>query len=256
MRARFAQSRVAAAWLAAAGLGSLGCTHAHDDFASDAGAIDDAPMDGGTGDAVAEASACRPGSIAGFAPKAAPGPLAQSNACNGFGGPTGFVSAYGEACLAADQGSRTYSTCAAFGVPDASGADACFHCLITPEDASTYRVVVLAPIGILDYAGCIQAVDPSDAGRSCAQAMNDAYTCAEYACKPNCPVTDDTSYVALTTCLDEASKGPCLSYTLLEVECLAAAEGDGGTRFDQVCFHGDSVLSKYLTMAQYFCGAN
>jgi hypothetical protein len=201
-----------------------------------------------------DGGACRPGDVSGFEPPSSVPPAAVSLACNGYGGDGGLVQSYANACLGY---SATYATCAGFAAPDAGGAAACYACLTTPEspDASSYGVVVAASMPVVNYAACIEAVDPTSAGRSCALALYVAASCADYACKAACPVVDQASLDAYTTCINTALYGACTGYTF-ESACLATEKGDGGTPVASVCFAGPSTVSHYLSIAQLLCGGS
>jgi hypothetical protein len=137
----------------------------------------------------------------------------RSLACAGFDEAGGFLESYPDQCLSFP---AKYSSCQAFAPPDGSAPEACYRCLYTPEDPKaesgrSYGVVYGASIPIIDYSGCILAVDPSEAAASCAHSLNLAGACADYACRIMCHVVDDPSYFAFTRCFDEALSGPCMS---------------------------------------------
>jgi hypothetical protein len=198
---------------------------------------------------------CHPGNVSGYRPPAYVGASTVSLACDGFNVEGGLVQSYGDACLGH---AATYATCAAFAVPDAAGAAGCYGCLVTTEspDASTYGAVVVATIPVVNYNGCIQMVDPSEAGVSCAHALSAAYGCYEYACKAACPITDETSRAAFVTCANEAASGACAGYTLPGQACLTAEQGDGGTSVATICFAGTTAEDHYFSVAHHFCGGH
>lgn len=242
-------------------LASTSCS-ASDGAASDAGrdgtgTAADADDAGPTGDgAPGESAACRPGSVAGFQPASfVPGILSAPRACDGFGDDGGFVQSIGDACLGH---AATYDTCAAVALADAAGASACYDCLLTPQipDASAYGASALAVVPIVNYAGCVQALDPSDAGKSCARALSDAYLCYEYACEGACSVTDEASRDAFVACVNEASTGACLAYSLAAQNCMLVEQGDGGSLVGSVCFGGSSAEDHFLSVAHHFCGGD
>jgi hypothetical protein len=103
-------------------------------------------------------------------------------------------------------------------------------------------------------AGCVQDVDPTEAGTSCARALYAAGVCALYACESTCPVTDDVSRAAFEVCTNEALSGACAGYALPATSCVVAEKGDGGTPVATVCFAGSPALDHYLAFAKYFCG--
>ena len=104
---------------------------------------------------------------------------------------------------------------------------------------------------VLDVAGCIQETDETDAGYQCAEAVQAAWECTEYACKTNCPVTDSTSRAAYVTCTSAAATGVCSAYTTAAQTCIAAEEADSGspTEVQLNCFDGTTPL------LEYFCGS-
>jgi hypothetical protein len=235
----------------------------HPDGGSDANPLDsqvdqgaDSIPDGiGAGEGEPVSAGCVPGDLSGFQPPLFVPIAPPSHACDGFNGIGGLVQVYGDACLSR---SATYESCGSLDSPDGGGATDCHACLVTPErsDASTYGVVVIATVPVVNYGACIQAVDPSNAGQSCARALYASAACAEYACKPSCPITDQTSQAAYVVCANAASTGPCLGYTLSSDSCVAAEQGDGGTPVATICFAGATALDHYLTVAHYFCGGN
>jgi hypothetical protein len=209
----------------------------------------DAALDAG-------ASACHPVGVSGFQPGAYIGPLVRSMACDGFNGEGGLVEAYGNACLSHN---ATYESCAGLSPPDAATASACLACLVTPErtDASQYGVVIATNASpIVNYFGCIQALDPTEAGVSCAHALDEAAQCADYACESVCPVSDDSSQAAFLACFNEALTGACLDHALRAQSCLATEQGDGGTPIAKVCFGGTTAEDHYSATARYFCGGS
>jgi hypothetical protein len=210
----------------------------------------DAPIDAGS-------LSCQPGSIAGFVPHHYIGPLTRSTACAGFDGEGGLVQTYGDSCLGA---SATYKACRGFSAPDAAGAGACLRCLgsSAAPGAPGYAVVLEGTGPVLNYPGCIQAVDPTDAGVSCALAMEAALECFDYACKTACPpVVDDVSLNAYLACVNTAQTSVCLGYALSVRSCVEEEASDGGSPVATICFGGGvtgSAEDHYLTTAPYFCG--
>jgi hypothetical protein len=262
-------------WMVAAGLAVCmlvcsGCTGGSNGTSSDGGdgaaPVSDGGVDEpreGDGWVAADAAAtspdadeggCHPMSVAGFQPSALV-PTRPSLACNGFNGDGGLVQSYGDSCIGH---SRTFGACAAVAIPDAAGAAACYGCLVTPEspDASPYGAAVIVTIPFVNYGGCIQAVDPTEAGVSCAQTLSAAATCADYACRQACPVTDDSSYNAYVACWNEATSGACSGYWLPAEGCMLTEQGDGGTDVARICFGGATTEDDYLSLAHYFCGGN
>ncbi len=215
----------------------------------------DAPMDAMTdiADAAPDAEGCHPGDVSGFVPPSGVPDAAISLACNGQNGDGGLVPSYGDACLGV---SATYDSCTGFAAAEGGSAAACYACLVKParEIASSYAVVVAAAIPVVNYSGCIETLDPTAAGKSCAVTFAATASCADYACKPTCPVLDETSFSAYVTCTNEALYGACAGYTLESIACLAAEEGDGGTPVASTCFAGATAEDHYLSIAHFICG--
>jgi hypothetical protein len=213
-------------------------------------------LDGG-GDAAAADGACHPGSTAGFQPAPGVSTPTRSQVCNGFNGDGGLVQSYRDACLGHASG---YPPCASFDPGDAAGAADCFDCLVAPaQDGTTFSGVVafLDTIGKVNYPVCIKLVDPSEAGASCASALEVLAECLLYACQTTCGrVTDDVSAAAFVSCYTEATYGACLGHALETNGCLATEQGDGGTPVAQVCFPGSTPQEKYLSFAHYLCGGD
>jgi hypothetical protein len=209
-------------------------------------------------DADAESSGddagCHPGNVSGFKPPAFV-PIRRSTPCNGFNGDGGLVQAYGDACIGH---SKNYDACAGFVVADAAGAADCYGCLVTSEnpDASTYGAVVYATTPLVDYPGCLQFFDPTDAGASCAQLITSAATCSEFACKPACPISSMDSWSAFLDCYNVTTNGACAGYWLSALGCIASEEGDGGNLLASVCFGGATTEDDYLSIAHHFCGGD
>jgi hypothetical protein len=219
--------------------------------ATDAGDMSDS--DGGV---APDAGRCHPGSATGFQPPTvAPPAYAPSLACNGFNDDGGLVASYGAACLGH---ASTYESCAAFAAPDAAGASACYRCLTTTEspDASAYGAVAVVTVPFVNYGGCAQLLDPTDAGASCALVATAAAFCSEYVCKPSCPITDQASFNEYMACWNAANAGPCIGYWLGMVSCLQAEQGDGGTPVANVCFGGQTAEDHYRSFASYLCGGS
>ncbi len=197
---------------------------------------------------------CNPGNVSGFKPPPLV-PIRRSTACSGFNGDGGLVQAYGDACLGH---SKSYGACADLVVPDAGVAADCYKCLITTEnpDASTYGAVVIATSPLVDYSGCLQALDPTDAGASCAQHLTSAAACSEFACKPACPIFDQDSWDDFTGCYNATTTGACAGYWLSAEGCVADEQGDGGNLVASVCFGGATAEDHYLSVAHHFCGGD
>jgi hypothetical protein len=106
----------------------------------------------------------------------------------------------------------------------------------------------------VDYGSCVQALDATDAGASCAQAIAAAAECAEYACASVCPVIDGASQDAFVACTNEAQTGGCAGYALAAAFCVAAEEGDGATPVVKTCLGGASIEANFFSFEHYLCG--
>jgi hypothetical protein len=198
---------------------------------------------------------CHPMNVSGFVPPSYVGPSVRSAACAALDGGGGVAQAYGDSCLG---NSATYGLCAGFSPGDAAGADACYTCLVSSRrpDASAYGVAIEEEtVGVVNYFGCIQALDPTDAGISCAHAVQLLVYCVDYACRAACPpITDHLSRGAYQSCTDEALRGGCLGYALSAQQCVSIEQGDGSTPVATVCFGGKTEEDHFLAAAHYFCG--
>jgi hypothetical protein len=159
----------------------------------------------------------------------------------------------------------TLETCAAFassGYPDAGPEGgpviqepSCGPCLLTPQitDAG-WGPGVQGTIVVPNLAGCIELADESDAGLSCAMAVQAASACVDFACKTACPVSDDPSRLAYIACTQTAATTVCNSYTQAAQACIAAEIGDSGTSQVQAnCFSSTDPTTQYGNLAAFFC---
>jgi hypothetical protein len=234
-----------------AGTSEVGATDSGGGDAGADGAATDASSDADGSDA--QDHACHPGDIAGFVPPPYAGVRSRSQACAAWGGDGGLVQAYANACLA---GPATYESCTTFAPPDAAGAQDCYNCLTSPgaTDGGVGGVTVnLNNVVVVDYGGCIDVIDPTDAGASCAVALAASTLCTVYACRA-CPVTDITSHDRFLACTNEANTGVCSGFGVTSAACVAGERGDGGTVVNSTCFPGHP-FDNYLSFAQYLCGA-
>jgi hypothetical protein len=269
MRVRWRLVGLLGTWIGAFPVALAGCTGHSNGTPADAGEefapVAEAALDGSDeGSALADSAAlldadgaamCHPGSVAGFRSPAVV-PSRRSTACNGFGGDGGLVKLYGDACIGH---MATYDACKAVSVPpNDAGAAACLQCLVSQQspDASAYGAVVVVTIPQTNYPGCLQLLDPSEAGVACAQSFTSAGTCADYACKSACPPVDQGSLDEYNACWNEATSGACAGYWLGVESCMLAESGDGGTVVGQACFGGATIEDDYLSIAKLICGAN
>jgi hypothetical protein len=161
----------------------------------------------------------------------------------------------------------TLQSCADFvdsGPPDADPeagpvipAGSCAQCLLTPENTDGgYGPGVQGPIVTPNIAGCIELADPSDAGLSCAMAVQAADACVEYACKTTCPVTSDASRAAYQACAQTAATTVCKAYTQAASACVAAELADGGApNVGTYCFSSSDPQTQYDEIALFFCSS-
>jgi hypothetical protein len=150
----------------------------------------------------------------------------------------------------------SWDTAPAGGPPSRAGTcRSAYDCLVTvvTPDINSAGVVFVDPVPFVNYASCINAVDDTDAGTSCAIAPHQAYECTAYACMPFCPaITDEASQAALTTCMNQAATGSCAGYNAPAAACAAAEMGAGDTAV-ATCFAGQNPQEHYLGAARYFC---
>jgi hypothetical protein len=180
-----------------------------------------------------------------------------------FSTATGSLACLGlplQKALAADcfDDASTYATCAGFadaGIDGGPNTGLCLGCLVTPENSDAgYGPVIRGVVPTLNVAGCIQFEDETDAGYTCASAVQAAWACTEYACASSCPVSDATSRAAYVACTQLAATGVCSTYTAQANGCVAA-ELEGGAGPDvMVCFDGANDAGQALTLLDFFCG--
>jgi hypothetical protein len=163
----------------------------------------------------------------------------------------------------------TLETCANFATSSAAdaGPDAgpfitssgCAACLLTAasNDAGTgWGPGVAGTIVTPNLAGCIELADNSPTGIACAQTVQAAAQCVDYACRTSCPVTDDASRAAYLACTATAATGVCGTYTAAANVCIANEIGDAGpTNVSTWCFAGPDTTTQYAEMALFFCSS-
>jgi hypothetical protein len=212
-------------------------------------------------DAAPEAG-CAPGSIAGFVVPpyvhAENGGIICQDSEDGW---------FAQQCFGAG---ADLETCAAFATsaPADAGPEAgpvitsqgCATCLLTPANSDAgWGPGVAATIVVPNIAGCIELADDSDAGISCAMAVQAAAACVDYACKTSCPVTDDAQRAAYIACTTSAGSGVCAAYTQAANACIATELGDGGSFTNQNvqewCFSSTDPATQYTNLARFFCSS-
>jgi hypothetical protein len=195
-------------------------------------------------------TACAPISVAGFVPPAyVPASGSIQLACQTTAQLTAQEGLY-TSCFGAG---ATSATCDTFD--GGEGGAGCVACINTQETDPTYGPVVERVVPTLNIAGCIQLADPSDAGVSCAHAIQAAEACAEAACKSVCPVTDLPSQTAYLACTNAAAAGGCATYAQAAAACAGVELGDGGTGpAGGNCF-GASEQTEYGAVSIFFCGS-
>ena len=129
----------------------------------------------------------------------------------------------------------------------------------------TYGAAIVTRVTVPNLAGCVEQTDFSDAGLSCAIAMQAAWRCAEYACNPTCPVSDDRSEAAYFACTQQAAATVCKTYADPAAACLAA-EADAGAFTYQACISGSvftgqspqpptGPAAQFFDIASLFCAS-
>ena len=204
------------------------------------------PFDAGPGDA----GACAPGSLTGFTVPPYVSAREQMFVCyNAEWNPLA------EACVG---DASTLSACANFGTTggeDGGPIDPdCASCFDPNNVDAGVGPLVNGSVVMPNIAGCVETADPTDAGFDCARAIAAAAACVEYACKPSCPVTDESSRQAYLACAKAAAVGVSATYTTAANACISTeieAENHGITSF---CFPPDaSTVEQFAQIARYFC---
>jgi hypothetical protein len=161
------------------------------------------------------------------------------------------VDQYWVACLG---DASTPATCAAY--PDASTDNPlCVTCLVSPEDASAYGAEVVRVVPQLNVAGCIQLADTTDAGYSCAAALQAVQACVEASCKPSCAVTSDpASVAAYVACAKAAATSSCNAFSATAAACVGAYV-DAGSYTANACLSGTTDEQEFDDVGFFFCGS-
>ncbi|MFI5297539.1 MAG: hypothetical protein ACHREM_05520 [Polyangiales bacterium] len=220
--------------------------------------IDAAPdvVDAAEAEAYVDAG-CGPRSITGFVVPAYVHAHAQQYACLNH-------LPFNELAAACASDASTLGACTSFleaGFPDPEAGpvtDACSACIVAPESTDGgYGPVVQGAVIVANVAGCIEIADNTEAGVSCAEAVQAAWRCTEYACSA-CPVTDNASQQGYLACANAAAIGVCATYTAAATSCIANERFDGGTTeagtsVNQFCFAGTSASDQLSEIAAYFC---
>lgn len=229
---------------------SMGCSVSSSH--SDGGA----PADGGAHDAPPADAAgdgrlpCEPMNTLSFVPPLTRSEEAGAQVCVGQGGDGGVVKAYGDACIGH---LATFETCGSFVAPDAGQLATCYECVVTAQsDAAAYGAVVAGVIPFVNYAGCIEAADPTPAGALCARYVYQAAECADYACRTVCPIVDDPSDRAYVNCYNLAWTTVCAGYGNLANNCIV----DERVGAAEECFpEGGTTEDDYLSITRVLCGS-
>jgi hypothetical protein len=225
---------------------------------ADSGPIDSGPVDSGPADSGdAGPAPCAPvASLAGFVVPPYVPTAADPAGCHFFENSQPLAALLSD-CF---EDASTYSSCSGFpeaGDDGGAVASSCLTCLFSAEGADAdggYAAIVQAGVPIPNLAGCIQREDPTDAGYTCAEAVQAAWECADFACRSTCPVTDDPSRSAYVACVGAASAGVCSSYVNAANACIAAESAiDAGagslTPVQMYCLEGTNEL------LDFFCGS-
>lgn len=198
------------------------------------------------------APGCAPANMAGFVPPAYIHANLQTFDCPSHEGKFLASTCFGDA--------STVAACSAFpdaGVPDGSTISAdCNTCLRSTEvpDGGTYGPFVRLAnnVTVANVAGCVELSDFSDAGQSCAAAIQAAAVCVDRACRPSCPVTDNPSRAAYVSCTKLAAAGTCLTFAQAAAACTNQ-EVDAGGAAQQFCFSSADPFTQFEKLAAYFC---
>lgn len=195
---------------------------------------------------------CAPANMAGFVPPPYVHASGQTFDCPSHEGAFLTATCFGDA--------STVAACSAFpdaGIPDGSTVSAqCNSCLRSDEapDGGTYGPFIrVGGTTVANVAGCVEIADPSDAGQSCAVAIQAAAVCVDRACRPSCPVTDNPSRAAYIACTKLAAAGTCLTFTQAAVACSNVTADSGTSSAQQFCFSSSDPFTQFEKLAAYFC---
>jgi hypothetical protein len=182
-------------------------------------------------------SACAPSSASGWSPAWVP----PTGASQGLCGPQDIANLYA-ACFGAD---ATDDTCSSYE----SGSPTCASCVLSAAtDPSWGAIVVFADTTVVNEPGCLDLVDPSEAG--CAQAAESQTECEHALCDASCPVSDAPSFDAWEQCAAQADQGACSGYDGTCLDAALAADGGGAA-----C-GGADFATAFANVATVFCGGS
>jgi hypothetical protein len=192
---------------------------------------------------------CVPGSIAAFTVPAYVHANPQSFACS-----SDDQIDQDMAALCLDAGA--FAACSTYASMAEDGGPQCGACLITSEDAGDggYGPAIIGVAAIPNVGGCVEIADQTDAGLTCAMAVQAAWRCTEFSCTTNCPVSDTASRAAYLACLQAAALGPCVTYTQAANACLTS-ELDAGGNASQWCVGADGGVDQFTDIARFFCSS-
>jgi len=160
----------------------------------------------------------------------------------------GQVEAYWDDCLA-DAGA---SACASW--LDSGVNEACATCLVTPQDAGYYGAAVIFSVPQVNLAGCIQLADPSDAGITCATAIQAAQTCVQASCTPSCAITTDPATVAAyVACTNAAATSTCITYVTAAATCITSEQDAGGSASSDCFVAPATEQNEFDDFGHFFC---
>lgn len=186
-------------------------------------------------------SGCAPANVSGFVPSPYQGANVQHGACT-----MAQIDGFYAGCLSAGS---TSQTCAPYGPGGTAANKVCAGCLVSPDTAPKYGVLVESKGNIsLNVAGCMEIRDGAN-GLACAKQYQASEKCDAAACAANCPVTDDASFQLYQACVQQASSNGCAAYT--QSASCANAEADGGPA--SICFSGQTFQDLYRSIAPVFC---
>ncbi|MDP9148684.1 MAG: hypothetical protein M3O36_01880 [Myxococcota bacterium] len=190
------------------------------------------------------ASACRPGNLQAYYPSQYRSAALPENSCRA-GANGDPIQLFYDNCLGPN---ASYTRCEGFKADKANAA--CANCILTPETAPEYGVLV-AHGGFVtaNVAGCLELTQP--AGLSCAKSIQALADCELAACEANCPVVDANGFAAYSACASEVDQTGCRAYVTAATceQPIAGADGGMGP-----C-RAQSFSEFYGAVAALFCAA-
>jgi hypothetical protein len=184
---------------------------------------------------------CSPGEVSNFIPEWRPPPQGLAGACT-----PGNIEMAAKACFGSG---ASLEACNAW--QKASGAGACFACLMSPAASYLWSPIInMVDVELFNLAACVALADP--AGVDCAQAVQAAFQCEMESCLTLCPIPGSggpsATQDALGACFAAAGSSWCAPYASAAAACEADA---GAAAFCYTAPADDAALVQLLGVA---CG--